>query len=50
LIAENIFNIAWNEAQFVTLSKLQNESEPIEEIHFTPGAPFNLRFKVQVMF
>lgn len=50
LIAENIFNTAWNEAQFATLSKLQNESEPKEEIHFTPGTPFNFRFKVQVMF
>jgi hypothetical protein len=49
-IAENILNQEWNEAQFATLSRLQYESVPVEEIHFTPGAPFNFRMKVQVMF
>ena len=49
-IAENFFNEEWNEAQFATVSRLQNESKAVEEIHFTPGTPFNFRFKVQVQF
>ena len=37
---ENIFNTEWNETQFATESRLQNELESVEEIHFTPGTPF----------
>jgi outer membrane receptor protein involved in Fe transport len=37
---ENIFNQKWNEAQFDTESRLQNETMPVSEIHFTPGTPF----------
>jgi len=37
---ENIFDVAWNETQFATESRLQNETAPVEEIHFTPGTPF----------
>ncbi|MVT10476.1 TonB-dependent receptor [Chitinophaga tropicalis] len=43
LITENIFNTAWNETQFATESRLKNEAAPVEEIHFTPGTPFNIR-------
>lgn len=39
---KNVFNIDWNETQFATTSRLRNESQPIEEIHFTPGTPFAL--------
>ncbi len=45
---ENILNTEWNEAQFATLSRLKNELNPVEEINFTPGTPFNLRFKVEI--
>ena len=37
---QNIFNKKWKETQFDTESLLANESEPVSEIHFTPGAPF----------
>lgn len=50
LIAENIFNQKWNEAQFSTLSRLKNESNAVEEIHFTPGSPINFRVKMQIDF
>lgn len=43
LKVENVFNAEWNETQFATLSRLQNELEPVEEIHFTPGTPINVR-------
>lgn len=39
LVIENLFNSDWNETQFATESRLQFEEEPVEEIHFTPGAP-----------
>ena len=40
---ENVFDALWNEAQFDTESRLQNETEPVSELHFTPGAPRSVR-------
>lgn len=37
---QNLFDSEWNETQFATESRLQNEPESVEEIHFTPGTPF----------
>ena len=37
---QNLFNTKWKETQFATESRLKDESEPVEEIHFTPGTPF----------
>jgi hypothetical protein len=50
LIVENLFDTDWNEAQFATESRLFNEPNAVEEIHFTPGTPFYLRGKVSVRF
>ncbi len=47
---ENLFNQEWNEAQFATESRLQNESEPVEELHFTPGVPFFINGRVTYNF
>ena len=47
---ENIFNTAWNETQFATESRLQNESQSVEEIHFTPGTPFFMKAKLVYRF
>ncbi len=47
---ENLFNTEWNETQFATESRLFDEPEPVEEIHFTPGTPFFLKGKVTVNF
>jgi hypothetical protein len=33
-------NTKWNETQFATESRLKDESNSVEEIHFTPGTPF----------
>jgi hypothetical protein len=49
LIIENLFNTQWKETQFNTQSQLRNEPNPVEEIHFTPGVPFFVRFKFAVM-
>ena len=43
LSIQNIFNTRWKETQFATESRLQNETSPVEEIHFTPGTPFNAK-------
>lgn len=48
IIVENLFDSQWNETQFATESRLFNEPNSVEEIHFTPGTPFFLRAKVTV--
>lgn len=50
LSVENLFNSKWNEAQFDTQSRLKNETSPVSELHFTPGLPFFVKFKVAVFF
>lgn len=47
---ENIFNVAWNETQFATESRLRNEVNSVEEIHFTPGTPFFARATITYRF
>jgi outer membrane receptor protein involved in Fe transport len=43
---ENLFNSEWNEAQFDTESSLRNESQPVSELHYTPGTPFFVKGSV----
>lgn len=50
VIVENLFDTEWNETQFATESRLQNELTPVEEIHFTPGTPFFLRASISYRF
>ncbi len=50
IIIENLFNTEWNETQFATESRLYNEPEPVDEIHFTPGTPFYIRGKIALTF
>ena len=47
---ENIFNKEWNETQFATESRLFEEAESTEEIHFTPGTPFFIKGQVKYRF
>lgn len=47
---ENLLNTSWNEAQFDTESRLQNEAAPVSEIHFTPGTPFSFKLTAMVSF
>jgi outer membrane receptor protein involved in Fe transport len=44
---QNLLNTEWNETQFATESRLQDEVEPVEEIHFTPGTPFFFKGFIQ---
>ena len=50
LAIENLFDEDWNEAQFATESRLLDEVNPVEEIHFTPGVPFFVRGNVKYNF
>jgi outer membrane receptor for Fe3+-dicitrate len=43
MMVENLFDVDWNETQFATESRLQNEAQSVEEIHFTPGTPFFIK-------
>jgi len=47
---QNLMNVEWNETQFATESRLFNEADPVEEIHFTPGTPFFIKSKVEFKF
>ncbi len=47
---QNLLNTEWNETQFATESRLQNEDASITEIHFTPGTPFFIKGVVEYKF
>ena len=47
---ENLFNVEWNETQFATESRLFDELQSVEEIHFTPGTPFFIKGSVKYLF
>lgn len=47
---ENLLNVEWNETQFATESRLRNEPQSVEEIHFTPGTPFFAKTTVRYRF
>ncbi len=50
IVCENLFNTTWNEAQFASISRLKDEVQAVEEIHFTPGTPFSFRLKIHLDF
>lgn len=47
---QNVFNVAWNEAQFETESRLYHEPVPVSELHFTPGTPLFMRGSFGIAF
>ncbi|SEL85310.1 TonB-dependent receptor [Parapedobacter koreensis] len=47
---DNAFNTKWKETQFLTESRLREEAESVEEIHYTPGTPFSARLMLQYRF
>jgi hypothetical protein len=48
--AENLLNVEWNQAQFATLTRLRNETAPVDELHYTPGTPLYLKINASVFF
>ncbi len=47
---ENLLNISWNESQFEYVSRLKNETMPVDDVSFTPGVPFFAKLKLAVFF
>lgn len=47
---ENLFNVAWNEAQFETTSRLKGEPALVSDLNFTPGTPFSARLTASFFF
>jgi len=50
LQVQNILNVAWNEAQFDTETRLRNESNSVSEICFTPGTPRFFKLSLSYKF
>lgn len=50
LAVQNLFDVRWKETQFDTESRLQYETAPVSEIHFTPGTPFYLKLSASYLF
>jgi outer membrane receptor protein involved in Fe transport len=48
--AENLLNVAWNEAQFATDSRLRGEATSVNELNFTPGTPFFVKLNASLFF
>ena len=46
----NLFNVKWKETQFATESRLQNEAQAVEEIHFTPGTKLSIKLGATYRF
>ncbi len=49
-VVDNLLDTEWNEAQFATTSRLRGESEPVTELHFTPGAGRSLQVGARYSF
>ncbi len=47
---ENLFNVAWNEAQFDTDARLRGEAGITSDLHFTAGTPRSLRLGLGYRF
>ena len=47
---ENLLNVKWNESQFEYTSRLKYETQPVDEVSYTPGVPFFARLKLAVFF
>jgi hypothetical protein len=50
LSVENLLNTTWNESQFEYVSRLKYETQPVDEVSYTPGAPFFAKLKLAVFF
>lgn len=50
LSVQNLFDVRWKETQFDTESRLQNEPQPVSEIHFTPGTPRFVKLSIAYSF
>lgn len=47
---QNLLNTSWRETQFETEARMRGEAAPVDDISFTPGMPFFVKFKLGVFF
>jgi len=47
---ENLFNRKWAESQVEYLSRLKNETAPVDEVSYTAGVPFFAKLKLTLFF
>jgi hypothetical protein len=50
LAIDNLLDAQWREVQFATESRLEDEAQPVEEIHFAPGWPFSATMTLRAYF
>lgn len=50
LTLNNIFNVRWKETQFDTVTRLKNETTPVDEICFTPGTKLAAKLSLSIFF
>jgi hypothetical protein len=50
LVVNNVFNTRWKETQFDTETRLKGETQPVDEICFTPGTPFSAKLSLAIKF
>jgi len=50
LVVNNVFNTKWKETQFDTETRLKGETQPVDEVCFTPGTPFAFKLGFTYFF
>lgn len=50
LDVRNVLNTRWREVQFANESRLRTESEPVADLHFTPGWPLAAMVRASAFF
>ena len=50
LVVNNVFNKKWKETQFATETRLKGETQPVNEVCFTPGTPFAAKLSFAIKF
>jgi FKBP-type peptidyl-prolyl cis-trans isomerase 2 len=50
LSIDNIFNVDWEETQYLIESRLSNEKLAVTEIHFIPGEPRFIKGRITYRF
>jgi len=50
LAIENLFNVKFAESQFEYVSRLKYETQPVDDVSYTPGVPFFAKLKYTLFF
>jgi len=48
--AQNVLNVKWMEAVFYDASKLKNQTQAVDDFHFTPGTPRYIKGSISYSF